>query len=175
MPSISRLSICAPWPERVGAQWIAPAIDRNIDLGFELAPASVAGDDALLAEMLDNLIDNALRYTRPGGAATVRCGCDAGGAFFGVEDNGIGIPPNERGKVFERFYRGAGAGGDGSGLGLAIVKEGAGRHGASVAVSQPRNGMGTFVCVRFRAAAAAGGAGAAASALVDVAAHAIDA
>jgi signal transduction histidine kinase len=84
----------------------------------------------------------------------VRCGCDASGAFFGVEDNGIGIPANERGKVFERFYRGAGAGGEGSGLGLAIVKEGADRHGASVAISPPRNGIGTFVCVRFAAAAA---------------------
>jgi two-component system, OmpR family, sensor histidine kinase TctE len=149
--------------ERVGAQWIATAIDRNIDLGFELTPAFAEADEALLGEMLDNLIDNALRYTRPGGSATVRCGCDASGAFFGVEDNGIGIPPNERGKVFERFYRGAGAGGDGSGLGLAIVREGAERHGASVAIAQPRNGTGTFVCVRFGASAAPPGAGAAAS------------
>jgi len=62
--------------------------------------------------------------------------------------------------VLERFYRGAGAGGEGSGLGLAIVKEGADRHGASVAISPPRNGIGTFVCVRFAADRAEVGASA---------------
>ena len=146
--------------ERVGEQWIARAIAHDIDLGFELAPASPHGDDALLSEMLDNLIDNALRYTPPGGTVTVRCGVDGGGPWFGVEDNGIGIPEAERAKVLERFYRGAGAGGEGSGLGLAIVKEGADRHGASVAISPPRNGIGTFVCVRFAADLAQVGASA---------------
>ncbi|MDQ2916620.1 MAG: sensor histidine kinase [Pseudomonadota bacterium] len=135
--------------ERVGAQWIPRAIARNIDLGFDLAPATVHGDEGLLAEMLDNLVDNALRYTPAGGAVTVRCGLAAGDPYFGVEDNGIGIPAAEREKVLERFYRGAGIGGDGAGLGLAIVKEGADRHGAAVAISRPANGIGTFVCVRF--------------------------
>lgn len=135
--------------ERVGAQWIPGAIARNIDLGFDLAPATVHGDEGLLAEMLDNLVDNALRYTPAGGAVTVRCGLAAGDPYFGAEDNGIGIPAAEREKVLERFYRGAGIGGDGAGLGLAIVKEGADRHGAAVAISRPANGIGTFVCVRF--------------------------
>lgn len=135
--------------ERVGAQWIAPAIARNIDLGFELAPATVLGDEAMLAEMLDNLVDNALRYTPPGGAVTLSCGVDGGEPWFGVEDNGIGIPESERARVFERFYRGAGVGGDGSGLGLAIVKEGADRLGASVLISRPSSGTGTLVRVRF--------------------------
>jgi two-component system sensor histidine kinase TctE len=147
------VDLCA-MAERVGEQWIARAIDRNIDLGFELAAARVDGDEALLAEMLDNLIDNALRYTRPGGTVTVRCGADAAGAYFGVEDNGIGIPPAEHVRVFDRFYRGVGVGGDGSGLGLAIVKEGADRHGAAVAISVPSNGVGTFVRVRFAPSAA---------------------
>ncbi|HJU24774.1 MAG TPA: sensor histidine kinase [Casimicrobiaceae bacterium] len=136
--------------ERVGAQWIQPAIARNIDFGFDLAPAIVEGDDALLAEMLDNMIDNALRYTPAGGAVTVRCGADENGPYLGVEDTGIGIPESEREKVFERFYRGAGAGGDGSGLGLAIVKEGADRHAASVVVAPSAAGIGTFIQVRFR-------------------------
>ena len=116
----------------------------------------VHGDEALLGEMLDNLIDNALRYTRPKGAVTVRCGVDAAGAFFSVEDNGIGIPQAERAKVFERFYRGAGVGGDGSGLGLAIVKEGAQRHGAVGAIAVPASGTGTVASVRFPANANAG-------------------
>jgi len=135
--------------ERVGAQWIARAIDRNIDLGFEVAGACVDGDDALLADMLDNLIDNALRYTRPGGAVTVRCGADAAGIFFGVEDNGVGIPEAERARVFERFYRGEGVGGDGSGLGLAIVREGASRHDAVVDIALPPSGTGTYVRITF--------------------------
>ena len=137
--------------ERVGAQWIAAAISRNIDLGFELEAASVVGDEALLAEMLANLIDNALRYTPGGGSVTLRCGVVDGDAYFGVDDTGIGIPHAEREKVFERFYRAVGAVGDGTGLGLAIVKEGADMHGASVAIAPPRNGIGTFVCVRFGA------------------------
>jgi two-component system sensor histidine kinase TctE len=135
--------------EHVGSQWIARAVDRNIDLGFELGVARVDGDEALLADMLDNLIDNALRYTRPGGAVTVRCGTDGAGVFLGVEDNGIGIPEGERARVFERFYRGEGVGGDGSGLGLAIVKEGATRHEAAVNIGVPPSGAGTYVRITF--------------------------
>jgi len=145
---LANVDLCA-MAEQVGAQWVARAIDRNIDLGFELGAASVQADEALLVEMLDNLIDNALRYTPPGGAVTVRCGTDSDRAFFGVEDNGIGIPEAERDRVFERFYRGEGVGGDGSGLGLAIVREGAQRHGATVAICTPQNGVGTLIRVTF--------------------------
>ena len=137
--------------ERVGAQWIAPALDRGIDLGFELAPASVHGDAALIADMLQNLIDNAVRYTDAGGTITVSCGDDARGAWFAVEDSGIGIPAEERERVFERFYRGTAAGGDGCGLGLAIVKEGADRHRASVSIDDASAGAGTLITVRFPA------------------------
>ena len=137
--------------ERVGAQWIAPALDRGIDLGFDLAPAAVDGDAALLADMLQNLIDNAVRYTLAGGTITVSCGVQAGSAFFAVEDNGIGIPASERAHVFERFYRGTNAGGDGCGLGLAIVKEGAERHRAEVTIADAAGGRGTLVRVHFPA------------------------
>ena len=137
--------------ERVGAQWIAPALDRGIDLGFELAPASVHGDAALIADMLQNLIDNAVRYTDAGGTITVSCGDDARGAWFAVEDSGIGIPAEERERVFERFYRGTAAGGDGCELGLAIVKEGADRHRASVSIDDASAGAGTLITVRFPA------------------------
>ena len=140
--------------ERVGAQWIPAAIARNIDLGFDLEAASVQGDESLLAEMLDNLIDNALRYTPSGGAVTVRCGVAQDVTYFGVEDNGIGIADAEREKVLERFYRGAGVGGDGTGLGLSIVKEGAERHGAAVNISCPAHGIGTLVRVTFAATTA---------------------
>lgn len=139
--------------ERVGTQWISAAISRNIDLGFELEPASVVGDEALLAEMLANLIDNALRYTPGGGSVTLRCGVVDGDAYFGVDDTGIGIPEAERKRVFQRFYRVAGAVGEGTGLGLAIVKEGADMHGASVFISTAPAGSGTSICVTFDASA----------------------
>ncbi|HSQ80114.1 MAG TPA: sensor histidine kinase N-terminal domain-containing protein [Casimicrobiaceae bacterium] len=135
--------------ERIGAQWVPAAIAHGIDLGFDLAGAEVVGDEALLGEMLGNLIDNALRYTPSGGTVTVRCGEACGRPFIGVEDSGIGVPEDEREKVFRRFYRGKRVGGDGSGLGLSIVKEGADRHEAVVTIGTPASGVGTYVTVVF--------------------------
>jgi two-component system sensor histidine kinase TctE len=129
------------------------AIARDIDLGFLLEHAQIAGDPVLLSELLDNLIDNALRYTPRGGAVTVRCGPDSGRSYLSVEDTGPGIPPSAHGRVFERFYRIQGTPGDGTGLGLAIVKEVAQRHGASLSIETPDAGRsGTRVVVRFPAA-----------------------
>jgi two-component system sensor histidine kinase TctE len=141
--------------EDIGAQWIAPALDRGLDLGFDLSLAFVHGDYALLAEMLQNLIDNAVRYTETGGTITVSCGEDAKGPWLAVEDSGIGVPEAERSLVFERFYRSAAAGGDGCGLGLAIVKEVAERHRATVTLGDATEGRGTLVRVRFPLPAAA--------------------
>lgn len=141
--------------ERIGAQWVPAAIARGIDLGFDLAGADVVGDEGLLGEMLGNLIDNSLRYTPRGGTVTVRCGQACGRPFIGVEDSGIGVPEDEREKVFQRFYRGKRVGGDGSGLGLSIVKEGADRHEAAVAIGTPASGVGTYVTVVFGSPSAA--------------------
>jgi len=69
----------------------------------------------------------------------VRCSTQAGGAsLLEVEDEGPGVPPAERGKVFERFYQAPGAAQGGSGLGLAVVQEVALRHGASVTLADAR-------------------------------------
>ena len=132
--------------------WSAMAIERQIDLGFALAPAPVLGDPVLLPELLDNLIDNALRYTPAGGAVTVGTGVRDGKAVLTVEDTGPGIAASERTKVFERFYRIAGTKGDGSGLGLAIVKEIVDRQKGSVAID-PCEGQGARICVSFPALA----------------------
>jgi two-component system sensor histidine kinase TctE len=132
--------------------WSAPAIEHKIDLGFALSPARTWGDPLLLPELLDNLIDNALRYTPAGGAVTVGTGVRDGMSYLFVEDTGPGIPAEQREKVFERFYRVAGTDGDGSGLGLAIVKEIVDRHGGSVTIGPREGGGGTRVCVSFRAA-----------------------
>ena len=138
--------------------WVQRAIRRDIDLGFMLEHAQVAGDPMLLGELLDNLLDNALRYTHRGGAVTVRCGAELGQPYLSVEDNGPGIPPAAHGQVFERFYRIQGSPGDGAGLGLAIVKEVAQRHRAALRLESPNgNGRGTRVIVRFPVAALAAG------------------
>ncbi|HTS23393.1 MAG TPA: sensor histidine kinase [Casimicrobiaceae bacterium] len=136
--------------DRAAHEWVQRAIARDIDLGFLLEHAQIAGDPVLLSELLDNLLDNALRYTPQGGAVTVRCGPDSGRSYLSVEDTGPGIPPSAHGRVFERFYRIQGTPGDGTGLGLAIVKEVAQRHGASLHIETPESGRsGTRVVVRF--------------------------
>lgn len=126
------------------------ALARGIDLGVETAAAEVLGSRWMLREMLANLIENAILYTPPGGRVTVRCG---GGVdpFVAVEDDGPGIAPAERERIFERFYRIEGSGGEGSGLGLAIVREVAERHGADIAVDRAAHGRGTCIRVDFPA------------------------
>jgi two-component system sensor histidine kinase TctE len=135
-------------------EWVQRAIARDIDLGFVLEHAHVAGDPVLLGELLENLLDNALRYTPRGGSVTVRCGSELGHPYLEVEDTGPGIPEAARGRVFERFYRIQGTPGDGAGLGLAIVKEVAQRHRAGLQIESPDgSGRGTRIVIRFPASA----------------------
>ena len=132
-------------------EWVPRAIARNIDLGFVLENAIVSGNPLLLSELLNNLVDNALRYTPPGGTVTVRSGTDDGGhPYLSVEDNGVGIPEDARSKVFERFYRIEGTPGDGSGLGLAIVKEVVDRHNGVLSVQSGAT-SGTRIIATFAA------------------------
>jgi two-component system sensor histidine kinase TctE len=135
-------------------EWVPRAIVRNIDLGFVLENAMVSGNPLLMTELLNNLVDNAVRYTPGGGAVTVRCGMDAGSPYLSVEDNGVGIPEEARSKVFERFYRIEGTPGEGSGLGLAIVKEVVDRHNGALSV-QTHGASGTKIVARFPAPAGA--------------------
>jgi len=134
--------------DRAVQEWVRRAIARDIDLGFVLEHASIAGDPILLSELLDNLLDNALRYTPSGGSVTVRCGCALGEPYMSIEDNGPGIPEAAHGKVFERFYRLPGTSGSGAGLGLAIVKEVVQRHRGTLRIESPGD-CGTRIVVRF--------------------------
>ena len=136
-------------------EWVPRALARNIDLGFDspLAAAHVEGDAFMLREMLNNLLDNAVRYTHPGGQVTVRVTPRGRGIVLAVEDNGPGIPDAERERVFERFHRILGTGAEGCGLGLAIVREIALSHGAEASLSSGANNAGTLVRVDFPKAA----------------------
>jgi signal transduction histidine kinase len=123
----------------------------KVEMEFDLRRAPVNGNALLIGELASNLVDNAARY----GARNVKVATRAGGAWsiLEVEDDGPGIPPQERTRIFERFHRLAGAPSEGSGLGLAIVAEIAQRHGAAVGVDDSRAGAtGARVVVSFPAA-----------------------
>ncbi len=129
-------------------QFVQQALAKDIDIGFDLQPAHVHGDAFLLRDLIDNLVDNAIRYTPSGGVVTVSCGMTDGCAVLRVEDNGPGIPDSQKDRVFTRFYR-LDQTQSGSGLGLAIVRDIATDHGADIEVSAGAAGRGTVVRVRF--------------------------
>jgi two-component system sensor histidine kinase TctE len=119
-------------------KWVHVALGKGIDLGFEGPehPIYIKGQSLLLSEALNNLIDNALRYTPAPGHITVSLYEQRDEIVLAVEDSGPGIAEEERERVFDRFYRVLGSGVDGSGLGLAIVREIAQRHQARVIVTE---------------------------------------
>lgn len=115
--------------------WVVRALDRRIDLGYESAESiHVLGNAFLLREMVNNLLDNALRYTAEGGRVTARVVQQHSFVVLEIEDNGIGLSEEEAHKVFDRFYRVDGTGVEGSGLGLAIVREIAELHRAAASL-----------------------------------------
>ncbi|MES2952558.1 MAG: ATP-binding protein [Pseudomonadota bacterium] len=124
------------------------AAAKEIDLGLDVADVHATGHEWLLRELLGNLVDNAIRYTPPGGAVTLRCGRslepgqDLEQPFLEVEDNGPGVPPHERARMLERFYRVTGTAGEGSGLGLAIAEEIARVHHSHLQVLEGHGGRG---------------------------------
>jgi two-component system sensor histidine kinase TctE len=109
--------------EKSATEFIDAALAKDIDLGFEMQPATTQGLAWMLQEALANLVDNAIRYTPSQGVITVRSGVADGHPYLEVEDNGPGIPETHLRLVIERFYRVPGSPGDGCGLGLAIVNE----------------------------------------------------
>jgi two-component system sensor histidine kinase TctE len=128
------------------------ALNAGLDLGVEAAPVAVRGNVRLLEDLLGNLVDNAIHYTPSGGHVTVRASLREGRPCLEVEDDGPGIPEDQRGRVRERFYRVPGTTGNGCGLGLAIVSEIAEAHGAHFTLESGAQGMGTRARVLFRSA-----------------------
>ncbi len=121
----------------ITTEWVPKALSKNIDLGFDTSTETViiSGNPFMLKEMLSNLIDNAICYTPQGGEITVSIVHKNNLAILQVIDNGIGIAPDKREQVFNRFYRIHDNLDEGCGLGLAIVKEVAHAHGASLYIS----------------------------------------
>ena len=110
----------------------------------ELEPVVVEGVPDRLARAVNNLLDNAARHSPPGATVEVRAGPDG----IRVRDHGEGIAPEDLGRLFERFYRGAGARGrPGTGLGLAIVRQVAEAHGGRASAANAPDGGAVFELV----------------------------
>jgi two-component system phosphate regulon sensor histidine kinase PhoR len=124
---------------------------QGLRLRAEGEAVRIMGVWQLLNEMVYNLCDNAIKYNRPGGSVTLTTGRLDGSPFLRVSDTGIGIPEQEQGRVFERFYRVDKSHSKqigGTGLGLSIVKHGAQYHGARVSL-ESKPGVGTAVTLIF--------------------------
>ncbi|MGH8663053.1 MAG: sensor histidine kinase [Burkholderiales bacterium] len=135
----------------VTAEWVPQALAHQLDLGLAAAAGDlrIRGNAVLLRELVVNLVDNAIRYTQPGGRITVGVQHDAATVTLSVEDDGPGIPPADRERVFERFQRLAENRTEGCGLGLAIVREIGQAHAAEVRIGDGASGKGTRVSIRF--------------------------
>lgn len=145
-----------------GAEWVPRALAAHVDLGFQRLddpenehPLIVRGNVVLAREVLANLIDNALKYIPPfrieGARITMSVTewSDANGRRFGevvVEDNGPGVPPDQQGDLFKRFFRGDGQNVEGgAGLGLAIVHDIMVLHGGTVHYEDAPEGGARFI------------------------------
>ena len=136
---------------RTAADLAGVAAAKGVDLGLQQAdPASVDGQPDALQILLRNLVDNAVKYTPGGGTVDISVLSGAGTVAVQVEDSGPGIPPDERERVFDRFYRVAGSEAAGSGLGLAIIKAIAERHGAVLTLGSSERLGGLMATVTFK-------------------------
>lgn len=127
------------------------AARNDLDLRAECHAATITGSRGILAELVDNLVENAVKYNRPSGSVLVRTGVEDGRPFLSVADTGIGIAEEDRPRVFERFYRvdkSRSRQTGGTGLGLSIVKHAAAFHRAELGLSSTL-GKGTEIRLVF--------------------------
>jgi two-component system, OmpR family, sensor histidine kinase TctE len=127
---------------------LALAGGRSIALTGAEHPVRITGNAEAIADALRNLVENAIAHTAPGTEVIVEVGRER---TLSVLDSGPGIPPDDRPRIFDRFWRGKGARSDGAGLGLAIVMEIVRAHGASIAVGD-HTPCGARFDLRFRPA-----------------------
>ncbi len=161
--ALARVDASASLPQRFEIVDLAPLVHaqvaeherfaarRQVEIETSTEPAKVRGDRELLAVLLRNLVDNAIRYSRANTRVVISCDTLADGVELVINDEGVGIPREERARVFERFYRASGTHDYGSGLGLSIVRRIADLHGASIGISTGAGQRGTCFRVHFPA------------------------
>lgn len=127
----------------VGAEWVPRALQRGIDISLDVPgqPVPVGGNPVLLAEALNNLLDNALKYHPGGGRISIEVQAQPRAAVR-IADDGPGIPPALREAALKRFFRVDRGGSEGSGLGLAIVQEIVRAHGGTLLLGEGLDGRG---------------------------------
>lgn len=149
-PAINLLKLV----QEVCAEWVPIALNKEIDIEIlaESDTLLINGDEVLVSELLNNLVDNAVHYNRAGTKVTVNLRETSDSVLLIVEDNGVGIPAQDQKNVWQRFYRVLGNNNVGCGLGLSIVNEIAKRHSATVALgySDEKNKSGTSVKISFQ-------------------------
>jgi two-component system sensor histidine kinase QseC len=166
MLSLTRVSARAGAPEPVSLRQaledaigdLLPALrQRGMKVSVATQPAVddfvVRGERDKLTTLARNLLDNAVRYGPEGSSVGAELASRDGGVTLAVSDEGPGIAPELRERVFESYYRVPGSAAEGSGLGLAIVREIAAQHGATVEILDGESGRGTRVVVTFPASA----------------------
>ena len=139
----------------VAREFESMASRRQQTLAIHAEPASVQGDLDDLGILARNLLDNAVRYSGEGTRIEIACGTDPDGtsAWLTVRDNGPGVHPDERERIFERFFRGSQGNGErGSGIGLSLVQRIARAHEATITVGDGISGRGFGCRVGFSAA-----------------------
>ncbi len=137
--------VCADWESKIAKKNLV----LSVDVAAELPP--FFADRLRLDQVLGNLLENAVKYTEPGGRIRLRASGADGQMELRVEDSGLGIPPADLPHIFERFYRADKARTreqGGTGLGLSIVKHIAQTHGGSV-TAESKYGVGTTIIVRL--------------------------
>lgn len=140
----------AAFAQALTGEYVPQAGEAGIDLGYEGEQrAFVLAEPLLMGELLRNLIENAIAYAGPGTEVTVSVTANRGLMELAVEDNGPGIPPDERDMVRQRFARGGSGAAPGMGLGLPIVEEIAGLFGARMELETARSGRGLRVAIAF--------------------------
>lgn len=136
-----------------GVDLVQPLADeRGVKTHSEISPLEITGDSERLAQVVTNLLTNAIQFNRPGGEVRARLGSKGGLAVLEISDTGAGIAPGDLPRVFERFYRADAArtGGGSAGLGLSICKAIVEAHGGTIeAASEP--GSGSTFTVRLPA------------------------
>lgn len=128
------------------------AVKKSIELSFDDSQqASMRGNETALRLLIQNLLTNAIAYTPAGGKVEIRLSSDDDTTSMIVEDNGPGIPEQERKRVMERFYRAENHEIAGCGIGLSIVDRVVEIHQGSLQLAEPESGHGLKVIVTFKA------------------------
>ena len=133
-----------------------PAREKDLDVAVRVpdGPASVSGDQPRLRKVVDHLVTNAVKFTPAGGRVEIHLDSDVAGVTLRVVDTGVGIPEEERSRLFERFFRGSNIrnqGVPGTGLGLAISRTVVERHGGSITMTDHGDKPGTTFELRLPA------------------------